>query len=304
MVKKILLTIGIVIVLIVAAGGGYAWYLWHSVKSTANDIYKPAGESKGHEELKDKKPISFLLLGVDQRKGDPGRSDTIIAMTLNPKTNTMQMVSIPRDTRTAIIGHGTTDKINSAYAYGGTKMALDTVSHFLYNVPFDYYIRINMEGMKDLVDAVGGVTVTNDISWHDEGYYKKGYYYKKGKINLDTGAKAMGYIRMRHLDPRGDFGRNKRERDVIMAVINKAANISSVSHYTDILNAIKDNVTTNMTFDDMKTIATDYRNTREHTQDYEVKGQSTTINGIYYLVVSNAERQRVHDMIEEQLGNK
>lgn len=302
MVKKILLTIGIVIVLIVAGGGGYAWYLWHSVKSTANDIYKPAGKSNGHNELKEKKPISILLLGVDQRKGDPGRSDTIIAMTLTPSTNTMQMVSIPRDTRTEIIGHGTTDKINAAYAYGGTKMALDTVSHFLYNVPFDYYIRINMEGMKDLVDAVGGVTVTNDISWHDEGYYKKGYFYKKGKIDLDTGAKAMGFVRMRHLDPRGDFGRNKRERDVIMAVINKAANVSSFSHYTDILNAIKGNVRTNMTFDDMKTIATDYRNTREHTQDYEVKGQNATINGIYYLEVSNAERQRAHDMIEEQLG--
>ncbi|MDF2910564.1 MAG: transcriptional regulator LytR, partial [Sporolactobacillus laevolacticus] len=174
---------------------------------------------------------------------------------------------------------------------------------FVGGIPFDFYIKINMQGMSDLVDAVGGVTVNNKLDWHDEGYYKKGYHYQRGEITLDTGAKAMGYVRMRHLDPQGDFGRNQRQRDVIMAIVNKMSNVSSVSRYSQILNALGGNVKTNLTFDDMKNLAFNYRNTRKHTIDYEVKGQGQTISGIYYLVVGAAEKQRVHDMIQEQMNN-
>ncbi|MFX3617871.1 MAG: LCP family protein [Sporolactobacillus sp.] len=301
MKKKVLLTIGSIIVVLFAAVAGYAWSLWHSVQNTAGDMYETSGGQGNHGAINGKKPISLLLLGVDQRKGDPGRTDTIIAATVNPKTNTLQMISIPRDTRTEIVGRGTMDKINSAYAYGGTQMTENTVKNFLGAVPFDFYIKINMQGMKDLVDAVGGVTVQNKLDWYDEGYYKKGYHYTRGTINLDTGAKAMGYVRMRHLDPQGDFGRNQRQRDVIMAIVNKMASVSSVSRYSQVLDAIGGNVKTNLTFDDMKNLAFNYRNARKHTIDYEVKGQNQTINGIYYLSVDSAERQRVHEMIEKQL---
>jgi LCP family protein required for cell wall assembly len=303
MKKKILLTIGSIIVLLFAAGAGYAWWMYHSVASTAGSMYETSGGKGNHKAITQKNPISLLLMGVDERQGDRGRSDTIIATTLNPNTNTMQMISIPRDTRTEIVGRGTIDKINAAYAYGGTKMAEDTVQQFVGGIPFDFYIKINMQGMSALVDAVGGVTVNNKLDWHDEGYYKKGYHYQRGEITLDTGAKAMGYVRMRHLDPQGDFGRNQRQRDVIMAIVNKMSNVSSVSRYSQILNALGGNVKTNLTFDDMKNLAFNYRNTRKHTIDYEVKGQGQTISGIYYLVVGAAEKQRVHDMIQEQMNN-
>jgi LCP family protein required for cell wall assembly len=111
-------------------------------------------------------------------------------MTLKPEDETLQMVSIPGDTRTKIVGHGTVEKINHAYAYGGTKMSMDTVEHFL-NITSDYYIRINMEGLADLVNAVGGTTVYNDDSWHDPGYYQKGYFYHEGELNMN-GAQALG----------------------------------------------------------------------------------------------------------------
>lgn len=302
MKKKILLIIGGIIVVLFAAGAGYLWWMYHSVASTAGTMYETTGGTGNHNAVSNKKTISLLLLGVDERANDRGRSDTIIATTLNPKTNTMQMISIPRDTRTDIVGHGTVDKINAAYAYGGTKMAEDTVSKFVGNIPFDFYVKINMQGMSALVDAVGGITVNNKLDWYDEGYYQKGYHYQRGQITLDTGAKAMGYVRMRHLDPLGDFGRNQRQRDVIMAIVNKMSNVSSVSRYSEVLKAIGGNVKTNLTFDDMKNLAFNYRNTRQHTVDYEVKGQGQTINGIYYLIVGDAEKQRVHDMIDQQLN--
>ncbi|MBD4898888.1 transcription antiterminator LytR, partial [Xanthomonas citri pv. citri] len=71
-----------------------------------------------------KDPFSVLIMGVDERDGDKGRADTLIYMTVNPKTNTTDMVSIPRDTYTKIIGKGTMDKINHSYAFGGTQMTV------------------------------------------------------------------------------------------------------------------------------------------------------------------------------------
>ena len=124
--------------------------------------------------FKKKEPFSVLILGVDERKGDRGRSDTMIVLTVNPNQNSIKMLSIPRDTRTEIVGHGTEDKINHAYAFGGIEMSMATVEDFL-NIPIDYYLQINMEGFKDIVDSVGGVTVNNDLDFTVDGkHFPKG----------------------------------------------------------------------------------------------------------------------------------
>ncbi|HEU5141263.1 MAG TPA: LCP family protein [Bacillales bacterium] len=305
-------------------GGVYAYQLYDSVKDAANKMYEPVKNPSGDQEGgssqgdgkaaqpehkavdqgADPRPISILLMGVDERTYDVGRSDTLMVLTLNPDTNTMQMISIPRDTRVMIPGdgpHSGIHKINAAYAYGGTALEMKTVKHYL-DIPLDYYIRINMEGLADLVDAVGGIRVYNDISWHDEGYYKKGYFYQKGWITLN-GPQALGYVRMRHLDPRGDIGRNERQREVIQAIIDKAASYSSFAQYQDILDAISENVRTNLTFDDMKYIALHYRDAQKNLKTYEVKGHGGYINDIWWYIVSDSERQRVHDMIMAQLEN-
>lgn len=124
--------------------------------------------------LGSKEPFSVLMLGVDERDGDSGRSDTMIVLTVNPDKKSVKMLSIPRDTRTEIVGHGTTDKINHAYAFGGVAMSMDTVENFL-DIPIDYFMQINMEGFKDIVDSVGGVTVDNDLDFTYEGvHFAKG----------------------------------------------------------------------------------------------------------------------------------
>jgi polyisoprenyl-teichoic acid--peptidoglycan teichoic acid transferase len=146
MKKQILITLGSIIGIIVIAVVGYAYYLYSSVKETVTQIHETVKLDTPHPKpdiSQSPKPLSILLMGVDERPGDKGRSDTLIAMTLNPKKKTMQLVSIPRDTRTEIIGRGTTDKINAAYAYGGPKMAIETVENFT-GVKMDYYIRVNM----------------------------------------------------------------------------------------------------------------------------------------------------------------
>lgn len=88
----------------------------------------------------------------------------MIVLTVNPNDKSMQMVSIPRDTRTEIIGKGFDDKINHAYAFGGPEMSIATVENFL-DIPIDYFVQVNMESFKDIVDAVGGVTVNNKLEF-------------------------------------------------------------------------------------------------------------------------------------------
>jgi polyisoprenyl-teichoic acid--peptidoglycan teichoic acid transferase len=304
MKKKILITLASIVGILVIGVAGYAYYLYSSVKDTANQIHETVKLDTPHEkpvitQSNNSQPISILLMGVDERTGDVGRSDTLIAMTLNPQRKTMQMISIPRDTRTEIIGRGTMDKINHAYAFGGPKMAIETVENFT-GVKMDYFIRVNMQALSALVDAVGGVTVHNDIDWFDDGTYKLGYHYVKGDISLN-GPEALGYVRMRHDDPNGDFGRNSRQRQVIMAVINKAASISSITRFNQILAALGTNVKTNMTFDDMMNIQKNYADCRNNITQYEVKGTGEKIGGIYYLSVPSDEKAKVTGMLKDNL---
>ncbi len=281
----------------------YAYYVYDSVKETASFIHEPIErnqEDRPKPKIQEaKEPITILLMGVDQRKGDQGRSDSMVVMTLNPSKESMYMFNIPRDSRTKIIGKGFEDKINHAYAFGGTKMAIETVENFI-DVPIDYYIKVNMQSFSDIVDAVGGVKVQNKLSWYDSGYYRKGYKYERGEIFLD-GAKALGYVRMRYQDPRGDFGRNERQRQVIKAVINKGAQFSSITKFDDILDVISSNVKTNMTFDEMKDIQANYKKALNDIKTFEINGQGTKINKIYYYIVSEQERESISTKLKEHL---
>ncbi|TCP30006.1 LytR family transcriptional attenuator [Scopulibacillus darangshiensis] len=296
--KRLVKILGLLVLLLLFGGGAYAYSTYDAIKQTAGKMHVNIDTGSGNKTFSEGKPINLLLLGVDERPNDKGRSDAMIVATLNPKTNSLLMTSIPRDTRTVIAGRGTTSKINSAYAYGGTEMAMKTVENFM-DIKIDDVIKVNMEGLVDLVNAVGGVTVHNDLSWIDEGYYKKGYHYRKGDIHLN-GEQAIGYVRMRHKDPRGDFGRNQRQRQVIQAVVKKGASIRSVGNLKEILDAIGSNVKTSLTFDDMKDIAQNYRDCRQNIYSYEVHGVPQMIDGGSYVIVSDQEKAKVHNMIQDE----
>jgi polyisoprenyl-teichoic acid--peptidoglycan teichoic acid transferase len=292
---KVTLTIVAILVIAVVATGFYAT---NKAKTTVNTMQKNTNtidKKQSTTKVKEKEKINILLLGVDQRDGDAGRSDALMVMSLDPANDAMKIISIPRDTRTEIVGHGTIDKINHAYAFGGIDMSVDTVENFL-DMEVDYFAEMNMEGLSDFVDAVGGITVNNQLDWIDEGYYKEGYHYAQGEIQLD-GPKAMGYVRMRHLDPDGDFGRNARQRQVIQAVIDKGASIKSVNKIDDILSALGSNVKTNMDFSTMTDLFKNYRNVRQNAENYQMQGTGTKIDGVYYYEIPENEVNKVHNMI-------
>jgi LCP family protein required for cell wall assembly len=284
---------------VAGVGAGYAWYVYDTAQEAVQKMYQPINRPKS--ELREKQvsmdnkdPFSVLLMGVDKRAGDRGRSDSLMVLAVNPKKQSILMFNIPRDTRTEIVGKGMQDKINHAYAYGGVDMSIRTVEKFL-NVPIDYYVQIDMEGFAKVVDAVGGVDVNNKFAFDYEGFS-----FKKGLIHL-SGQAALKYTRMRYDDPRGDFGRTERQRQVMRAVIQKAASPAMLTKLDEVLFSLQGSVKTNLTFDQMKQIGTDYRDAAKQFQSIEIKGKGTKINGIYYYLVGQEERGRVSHLLREQL---
>lgn len=122
----------------IAYGTVYAVGIFNSAKTTYQPIPdRPKSEKREVEvSIKNYDPISILLLGVDQRPDDPGRTDTIMVATINPEKENMILFSIPRDTYVDIAGRETYDKINHAYAFGGLEMTIETVENFL-DIPID-----------------------------------------------------------------------------------------------------------------------------------------------------------------------
>ncbi|QAY68145.1 LCP family protein [Paenibacillus protaetiae] len=287
----------------------YAWYLYGSIKDTAKAVYEPIPSQEPYiskdpdvqprggdhvSNITDQHPFSVAILGVDQREHDVGRSDSIIVLAVNPVKNSILMFNIPRDTRTEIVGHGTVDKINHAYAFGGVEMSKQTIENFL-DYPIDYYIKINMEGFAKLIDLMGGVEVQNPFSF-DYG----GRTFEKGPLKLN-GNDTLLYSRMRYDDPRGDFGRNTRQRDVLVQVMKESLSFTNVMQVQTLLNQLGSSVKTNITFDEMKTFMADYRTELNHIDTVEVSGTGQTINGIWYYIVSDQEKTRIHQLMKDQM---
>lgn len=297
--RKLWLKIPLIIILIIVlAIGGYAFSVYQNAKKTVNDRMHDPVETIDTDltkkKLQDTEKINILLLGIDSEGegNQQGRSDAMLVMRLDPEKDAISIVSIPRDARTEIVGRDMQDKINHAFAFGGADMSVATVENFL-DIELDYYVNINMNGLVELVDTLGTITIHNDIAWSD-----KGYDFPEGKLEMD-GAKTKSFVRMRKKDPAGDFGRTQRQRKVIEGIINEGAQVGSVPKFSSMMDILGDNMNTNMDFDDMKVLFNSYRDTRRSITEYMIDGTGQSIDGIYYLIVPDDEVQKAHDILTE-----
>lgn len=277
--KRIASIAGIVIGLFLLIGVGAAFYLYNQLDSTVDRLNESTGlsaERMNVQTISDKQPVSVLLLGVDRRADEQGRSDSIIVMTLNPNQDKSAMLSIPRDTKAEIVGKGVEDKVNHAYAFGGAEMALETVENLL-GIPIDYVAEVDMKGFQDTVDLLGGVNVTNKFA-----FTSGDYSFEPGTITL-KGPQALAYTRMRYDDPSGDFGRQERQRDVITALVNKGKDDFSIAKFNNMLDVLGNNAKTNMTFKEIRTLSTDYMDAFKNQDVLRLEGMGGKAgDGIYY----------------------
>lgn len=288
--------IGVLLLILLA----YGLMVYFDLTKTAKEIHEPLDRdlSDKREEavtFGKQEPFSVLVLGVDEREGDAGRSDTMIVLTVNPKEKSTKMISLPRDTYTEIVGKNTQDKLNHAFAFGGIEMSMESVEHLL-DIPIDYVTQVNMESFKDIVDAVGGININNTLNFEQDGKS-----FSKGKIHLN-GDEALSFVRMRYEDPRGDFGRQDRQKQVIQAVLKEGASVSSLLNYKSIFGAISDNIRTNMTFDEMVKVQKNYREAVSKVdQIFIEEGTGKTMNGVWYYMMDDDELQEIQNELKAHL---
>lgn len=319
--EKILLASFLVVLLLVVGSGSFIYY---KLQHTAEAIYEPLPPSEfrvkvgnfnptpAHADtketsatashvgprvpsLKDGDPFTMLIMGVDERDHDRGRSDTLILAVVNPKTPALTLISIPRDTMTSIIGKNKEDKINHAYAFGGVPMAVATVEQML-QIPIDHYIKTNMQGFEEIIDVLGGVDIHNKLAFSLDGQY-----FEKGPLHL-SGEKALAYVRMRKADPKGDFGRMDRQQEVLSSLSNKALSFEGAFQWVGMIDKVSEHVKTSIPSSEWTKLMKNYNQALSHLERESLNGSGIRQNGIYYYVLDSGERERMHDIIIKKLG--
>ena len=299
---KIFMGLALVFITVV---GIYVFDVYRNIDSTTNEIYEPVDEEveqvrSSSADLSSKEPISILLLGVDTGdlgRTERGRSDTMMVVTVNPNTKKSTLLSIPRDTYTEIVGYGTNDKLNHAYAFGGNSMAINSVQNLL-DIPIDYYVTVNMAGIQEIVNAVGGVDVVSPLTFTSTGYT----FYEGDVTHLD-GAAALAFARMRYEDPNGDTGRQARQRLIIEGVVDKVTSASTLVNYQNILGSLSNNVQTNFQMKDYLALqGNDYLAAARNITSEQMGGSGGIgDDGIYYNWLSEDELYRVQSLLQSEL---
>ena len=222
----------------------------------------------------------------------------MILAVVNPAKKRYTLVSIPRDTMAQMVGSSsfTTEKINAAYEIGGARMSMDSVSALI-NVPIKYYAVVNMGGIMKMIRYVGGINIRPTLSFEYGGYV-----FKKGKLTHMGGAGALAYSRMRYDDPRGDYGRQERQRQVITTLIKKAVSVSSLTNLDSILTSVSSNVRTNLPFSALQQIALNYRGCANSSSSDYLHGYNAMIDDAAYQVQPTEELQRISDLVRTELG--
>ena len=183
---------------------------------------------------------TYLLAGSDSRADGAAwdstegeRSDTIMVLH-QPDSGPSALISLPRDTFTEIPGHGN-NKLNAAYSLGGPPLLVESVEG-LTGLTVDHYVEIGMAGVRDVVDAVGGVELCLDYDVDD---WRSRLEWEAGCHEVD-GETALSFARMRYADPEGDIGRTDRQRQIVGAVVSEAASPGTLlnpMNHVDLLDA-------------------------------------------------------------------
>ena len=244
--------------------------------------FKPAagpGEADHHDEIK-----YVMIMGVDRRADDAGRSDTLMVTAVDVDTSRAALLSIPRDTRVAIEGNGY-DKINHAYAFGGHKLTQQTVENLL-GVKMDHYILIDTKAFSRIIDAIGGVDLNvekrmyYEDPWDDNGGLVIDLY--PGEQHLD-GDRAIQYVRYR--DGEGDIGRVGRQQKFMKAVLATIISPDMLPRLPQLVEEVRKAVETDMTVTELLEFAGLMKNVHQNGLEAQmVPGQPAFLQDISYWI--------------------
>lgn len=243
--KRVFAIIGVLLAILAIASASYYWLSGMLTTGTIKD--------KGSIVTPQNK-VNIMVMGVDERSDDVGRSDTLFVMTVDTNTKEVAMLSVPRDTRVKIPGKGW-DKINHAYAFGGQKLSQQAVEGLL-GIKIDHHIMINIAGFQKIIDAIGGVTI--DV---EKRMYYNDPYDDNGGLVIDLqpgvqhmdGRTAIQYVRYR--DEEGDIGRVERQQKFLKAVMNEVTSPSVITKIPAIIREVSSVVQSDMSTSEMLNLA-------------------------------------------------
>ena len=310
MIKKILLMFFSLLAVTTIGIGAYGLTILNQSTNTLSKTYKGIGDE--NNVIAENKPMTILLMGVDTGSGSRedqwvGNSDTMILVTVNPQTRETTIMSLERDILTNITQDGETvqAKLNAAYAQGGVELAIKTIQDLM-NIHIDRYAMINMKGLVQLVDKVGGITVNNPFDFDISIEENEPEYTAKippGRQEID-GEQALVYSRMRYQDPEGDYGRQKRQREVIEKIIKKVLTLDGLSNYQGIIEAVSDNMQTNISLDTNSLMhLMGYRDALKNIRMEQLKGEDATLaDGGSYQIVTSEHLLKMQNILRKSLG--
>lgn len=248
----------------------------------------------------DTKKFTVLLLGADDRPGEPGRSDTMLLGFVDLNAGNVNLLSVPRDSYVNIPGHGA-DKINAAYAFGKEQLTKPTVEQMI-GQPIDYTFVVNMQGFQSVVDAVGGVDINIDEDMNYEDPYDTpplSIHLTKGPHHL-YGLDALHYVRFRH-DAQSDWGRMARQQNFLKALLQAVKKPQNIAQLPKLLSLVFDPnvVRTNLSLSQLTQLATIAKDKlgAQSIASQTLQGEDWWSPEAYYLVLNFAEmRSTIHKL--------
>ncbi|MEG1639140.1 MAG: LCP family protein, partial [Erysipelotrichaceae bacterium] len=255
-------------------------------------------------------PFVMFVSGVDLTSGDitsTGSSDVNILMAVNPKTKKIMMQSIPRDLWSKIpCNDNLHTKLTYAGATGGVNCSIEAIQNY-FDVKIDYFAKINFDGVRDLVDAMGGISVYSDAT-----YCEGSYCFVEGENQLD-GENALMFSRIRHVLAKGDVARGIHQMEVIRGVINKFLENPSMDYLNSLMGAVESNFTTNLERNDLVEalqLLLSMQDAISNMESYSINGEfkwnTDEVNGeyLYYYYPSEGETKGVHNRINNIIKGK
>jgi len=308
--KSLILKISaMVLASVLITGTAYGIYLVKKAETAADNSYEAIQDREGSV-LREKavKPlednVSILFIGVDdseaRNQGESNtRSDALILATLNNKDKTVKLVSIPRDSYVYIPEVDYEDKITHALSHGGAKTTIETVEELL-DVPVDYYVKMNFNAFIDVVDALDGIYA--DVPYdHLEKDENEAYtvQLEEGYQKMD-GRTALALARTRKLD--NDIERGKRQQEILASIMKRASSASSFTKYSDVIDAVGENMKTDMTFDEMKSFFAYIKDGAPEVDTLTLEGYDDMTTGTYFWMLDEESLDETKDILQSHLG--
>ncbi|MFD2830028.1 LCP family protein [Corticicoccus populi] len=312
--KKIIISIIVILAVVLVGVGIYIFNLFNAFEQGVSDSYQSTDRERSElrEDDGDESPDSFtiLILGIDESESrsesdkfeeNDFRTDTMILATFNKDENEVKLVSIPRDTLSYFPEENYFDKITHAHRINGPDSSISAVESLL-NVPVDYYARVNMNALVDVVDTLDGVNFDVPFDMDEPDSTDDGRTVLEAGEQELNGEEALAVVRSRKVDT--DLGRGNRQLEMVEAILEKAKSTGALTQIDDLISVVAGNSRHNLESETVRSLATYYAFNTVEFNNVQLRGTDywNPGNGAYFYMADPEHLYAISQTIRESLG--